>query len=391
MDDEVTVMRLPEVKIERIELPRGRRILVTSDIHGHCDRLKRVLDRAGYCRDDVLVVVGDIIEKGPHSIDTLRFLMRLSSERDVICLIGNVDAWRLHMINDLCESNAQEFVDYLNSMRKRSWSTLFDDMTRELGILCTSPTDVLAVKDKVISHFHTEFDFLASLPTIVETQDYIFVHGGLRERMVSDNAKYGLFDLLKYDNFMNKTSITFDKYVIVGHWPVSLYDGSIMQLNPIINRKKHIISIDGGCGIKTFGQLNLVIIPETGCDIDNITHMSTDELPLYRALDAQSASDDPINISWADNQIKLLERLNGYAYIEHVSTSRRMWLPDSYIRDDTHCNDYTDYKLPVEAGDTLALIADFANTADMCPDGVQKYFVKRGSVNGWYNGRIEKI
>ena len=147
----------------------------------------------------------------------------------------------------------------------------------------------------------------------MQTQKYIFVHGGLREKEVSENQAKGVFELTKFDAFMDNTAHVFDQYVIVGHWPVTLYNTSIQQLNPIINREKKIISIDGGCGVNKEGQLNLLIIPNINCSIDEISYMSYDEIPLVRALDSQTASDDPIHISWMNRKIKMLEKGEAYS------------------------------------------------------------------------------
>lgn len=181
-------------------------------------------------------------------------------------------------------------------------------------------------KDEVIAHFEQEFDFLSSLPTIVETQNFIFVHGGLRDKNLRDNVKRDLFELIKYNDFMH-TEHCFNKYVVVGHWPVSLYGNKIYQANPIIDRDKKIISLDGGCGIKEEGQLNLLMIPEINCSIDDIHYVSYDGLPIFSALSNQEESEDSINIRWTDNEIRVLQKDKEFTYVVHVATGRRLWLP----------------------------------------------------------------
>ena len=42
----------------------------------------------------------------------------------------------------------------------------------------------------------------------------------------------------------------------------------------------------------------------------------------------------------------------------------------------THCDDITDYRLPIDEGDTLSLVL---RTQRGC-------YVKKGSVTGWYTG-----
>lgn len=370
-------LKHPEMKFLRRDIDRGRRILVTSDIHGHPELLKRLLSDAGFTADDLLVIVGDIVEKGPDSLGALRLVMKLCEGGNVIPLLGNVDAWRVLMIDSLCAENAEEFYNYLESIR--SWTgCLWDEMTAELGVFCKSPADVLSMKDRVLGHFRPELEFLAGLPTLLETQKYVFVHGGLCDTDIAANERRGLFELLKYDDFMTGAPV-FDKYVVVGHWPVTLYSDRIACCNPIINREKHIISIDGGCGIKEYGQLNLLIIPDIDADISENTFICADELPTATALDAQKGSSDSLNIRWTDNAIETLWHKDGFRLARHISTGKTVEIPDEYAYDDTHSRDYSDYELQVEPGDILSLVKKTSRGR----------LAKKNGVFGWYRGRTD--
>lgn len=372
-------MRLPELTIKQVNIEHNKRILVTSDIHGNLTYFKKVLDKAEFSDDDILIIVGDFIEKGPESLKTLRYVMEMCEKGNVIPIIGNVDAWRLHMINDICEESIEGFYNYLLSMRTWHGTNFFDELTQELGYISQCPEDIFKSKEKVKLHFKKEFEFLSSLPTVVEIQNYIFVHGGLHDRVLSNNSKRNIFDLLKYDNFMS-TKHRFDKYVVVGHWPVTLYNDKIIQCNPIINKEKKIISLDGSCGLKDFGQLNLLVIPEIDCDIDDIYYVSHDNLPLFHAITPQQKSVDYINISWLNSEIKILERGEEFTNVLHTATKRRLSIPNSYIFDDTHCMDYTDYVLPVDTGDMLSIERKTS----------RGYMAKRNGVLGWYFGELSE-
>ena len=61
-----------------------------GDVQGCYDQLMRVLERAGYDeRRDILWFVGDIINRGPHSLATLRFVKGLGSRQ--VTVLGNHD------------------------------------------------------------------------------------------------------------------------------------------------------------------------------------------------------------------------------------------------------------------------------------------------------------
>ena len=142
-------------KIEQLNIEPGKRILVTSDIHGYLSYFKKVLEKASFSDNDVLFIVGDITEKGPNSLGTLRYVMELCEGGNVFPLIGNVDAYRLQIIYDLNEENAPEFYDYILCLRKWVGSSFYEELCAECGYSLNSPEDLLLAKPDVIRHFQT--------------------------------------------------------------------------------------------------------------------------------------------------------------------------------------------------------------------------------------------
>ena len=68
-------------KIQKIDRTESEgRIIAVSDIHGYAHYLKGVLKKAEYSIEDTLVVVGDLIDKGPYSLQTVRYIMKLREE-----------------------------------------------------------------------------------------------------------------------------------------------------------------------------------------------------------------------------------------------------------------------------------------------------------------------
>ena len=80
-------------RILDLDIAPGRRILAVSDIHANLPYFRGLLEKCGFCGDDELIVVGDFLEKGEKSLDTLRFLMELSRGGNVHALCGNCDTW----------------------------------------------------------------------------------------------------------------------------------------------------------------------------------------------------------------------------------------------------------------------------------------------------------
>lgn len=86
--------------IQEIAAKPGQRLLVISDVHGHPDRLIQLLRQMDYGGEDILVLVGDLIEKGPESLRVVQYVMDLARRHPVYVSMGNVDLWRLLKVDD---------------------------------------------------------------------------------------------------------------------------------------------------------------------------------------------------------------------------------------------------------------------------------------------------
>ena len=61
------------VKSKPFTLNKGQRLIAISDIHGSLGLLRQLLAKVRYVPvEDVLVLAGDLIEKGPQSLASLR-------------------------------------------------------------------------------------------------------------------------------------------------------------------------------------------------------------------------------------------------------------------------------------------------------------------------------
>ena len=104
--------------VKRLTFPEGRRVLAISDIHGNLPFLKGVLAAAHYGPDDILVLVGDLVEKGPDSLTTLRFIMELAEWNTVYGLRGNCD----NLVSEFVAARGEEerfYRHYVDVWRDR--------------------------------------------------------------------------------------------------------------------------------------------------------------------------------------------------------------------------------------------------------------------------------
>ena len=370
----------------------GRRVIAVSDIHGSLSFLKGLLERVALTPDDVLILVGDLLEKGQDSLATLRYVMELQKQYTVYPLCGNCDyidraflegqavvggTFVQWMMNGSGTSDVDEGLwPILGYWRERS--TLIQ-MGLELGLpMPRQAEDLPALRSALLDRFPGETAFLMNLPHILEAGNFIFVHGGIPREDALDELD--AYSCMKNDDFLGQ-GLSFRKWVVVGHWPVTLYNPGIQCCAPIIDRERHIASIDGGCVLKLDGQLNALIIPDINGNRLDFTYY--DGLEPVTALDAQEASPDPVNIRWSDSVVEVLEEDGDCVRVRHPSSGRELWLPRDFVarwRDgEIHTEDATDYRLGVAPGDTLHLVRE---TQRGC-------LVKKDSVTGWYYGRIE--
>ena len=363
--------------VRHIDIPQGRRLIAVSDVHAHPGHLRALLQKIRFSTDDVLVIVGDIIEKGPDSLGALRLVMELFKTHIVHALTGNVDLWQLTWILRDDEETARDLHEHIVRMRARYGGCLFSQMCEEAGLPVENAEDVRASRRVMRKLFQQEIRFLGEMPNILSAGNLLFVHGGIPTEDVDALAGTQAHPYLKCDHFLEH-GLSFSRWVVVGHWPTTLYSARYPCFNPYVSERQRIISIDGGCGIKHDGQLNAVIFEDAATG--RFTFAAYDDLPVGTALDAQAESLDSFYLRYTDCRVRVLAREGDCALVEQRSTGRRLWAPQSFLyEDEQRCMDVTDYLLPVRASDRLSLVRKTS----------RGWIVKKDGVTGWYLGRVQ--
>ncbi|MFU0827114.1 MAG: Metallophosphoesterase [Lachnoclostridium sp.] len=375
-------------KVKRIDIEKNKRMIAISDIHGNLQGLKELLKKVGFCPDDYLFFVGDMVEKGPRNLDTLRYIMHLEKNYKVYVVRGNCDYVACEINN---ENSHPELLNYMLRRKK----SLLNEMCESLSININKNTDLKEVKKLLNRYFKKELDWIANLPDIIETKNFIFVHAGLTSTQLEEQIAEKVQCM---DSFL-KQGLYMDKYCIVGHFPVILYREFYPDCNPIVDREHKIICIDGGNVVKRNGQLNAFIIPhmdsedfsfvtvdclKTGIILDNKKHFKVCEKPILSWGDNDNRlSQKPSRlINWLDNKIEILERKEEFSYCQHYTTKYRMWILNKYIyreKDGYHCEDSTDYCIPVQTGDKVSIVEETG----------QGYLIKKNGITGWYFGELK--
>ena len=367
-----------QIRIQRIPVEKGRRVIAVSDIHGRAKYLNALLEKVHYTPNDSLFIVGDIVEKGLENLQTLRRVMELAQNLRTYCSLGNVDLHRLVHLTDTTEGAGRRFADLITYCHESWGGGLFEEMMAEAGLPLSGDPDKALVT--VREHFQPEIQFLESLPVIMETEDLCFVHGGLpgggsTAKLLEEAPRQDIWKLLKYDAFYDE-GFSYDRYVVVGHWPTMLTRPAYPDMKPVINEERKIIMIDGGCGVKEYGQLNALIVEDHRISTDYYL-----DFPWITAKVDQAESESSFSITFADRWVRLLgEESDGFIPVRHESTGYEMLAPAKFVHrlegDRAEVFDATDYCLPVRKGDRMQLLDSFGDC----------HLVNKNGVIGWYKG-----
>jgi serine/threonine protein phosphatase 1 len=206
------------------------KIFAIGDIHGcisHLDRLVAQLDIDE--EEDTLVFVGDYIDRGLDPKGVIDYIIDIRKNiRNVVCLQGNHEEMFLNYCLDGRDEDLYMSNGGMNTLASYGFSR---EGTEEL----------------ILPPSHGEF--FTSLRTYHETDDYIFVHAGLRPGIPLYQQDRN--DLLWIRFEFIKSSYDFGKTVIYGHTPVSLD-------KPLIDNNK--VNIDTGAVYG--GRLTCIELPE---------------------------------------------------------------------------------------------------------------------------------
>ena len=204
-------------------------IYAIGDIHGCLDRLIRLLDLVNPDLDrHLLVFVGDYVDRGPDSAGVVDYIIDLKKKynpENIICLMGNHERMFLNFLQ-----GHEEMFFLLNGGRETLisyWGNQWERRERRLPP----------------GHAH----FFETLKFYYETDDYIFVHGGLRPGLPLAGQREE--DLLWIRKEFILSECDFGRRVIFGHTPVR---------TPLILPNK--IGIDTGA---VYGnKLTCILLPE---------------------------------------------------------------------------------------------------------------------------------
>ncbi|MFJ7725320.1 metallophosphoesterase [Neobacillus sp. NPDC097160] len=355
-------------KIKQISIPKESRVIVISDIHGELELFKALLEKVHFCQKDYLIINGDLCEKGSNSRGVVNYVMELAATNPKVHVIeGNCEA----LVEELLNENPQ----LLGYLRARP-NSIFLEWLKHIGVELTDETTIQEIKECLTKHFFKEMEWLAALPTAIETDEYIFVHAGLADIDVWKETDRDT--AISLPAFLEKSHRS-GKYVVVGHWPVGNYSTDILVHNPIIHHERKIIAIDGGNNVKETGQLNALIIHRTNNETA-YSYTYVDDYPLCK-VEEDFVSDPKMfgTISYPFYEIVPVEKGEHFTLSEHPGTHQMRNVKNEYIhrKETTQFMAKTDVscaQISVNKGDIVSIIDD---------DCTGYSLIKKDGVVGW--------
>jgi serine/threonine protein phosphatase 1 len=225
---------------------------VVSDIHGEYDKFLALLDKIKLKPTDTLYVLGDVLDRGPHPIQTLIKLMTMPN---AICIVGNHELMALECLEFLqqeitdasIEKLDREMLENLNTWQYNGAQTTIEEF-RKLD---------RDMRQEVLDYIK---EFLVYEELTVGERDYILVHAGLGNfSPEKDLEDYSLYELV-WKRADYEVTYFEETYVVTGHTPTQT-----IEQNPrpgFIFRKNNHIAID--CGAHYPGGRLAAICLDTG-------------------------------------------------------------------------------------------------------------------------------
>ncbi len=180
----------------------NRRIFAVGDIHGCLQQLESLMDRLPiHPEEDLLVFVGDYINRGPQSREVIDFLLELRTRvADTVFLMGNHE-FALLQYASTCD------LEYLKILRVMGVeATLKSYGDSPVSSLCG--LSFLPDEHRI---------FLKGLLPYYETSGYLFTHAGI---LPEEDYRTAPLDRLLFvrDVFLNDDQ-AIEPVVVFGHTP----------------------------------------------------------------------------------------------------------------------------------------------------------------------------
>lgn len=235
-----------------------KRIFVISDLHGQFVLLQLLLERIGFTDDDELYILGDIMDRGPNSIDIYYFVQAMDN---IHMLKGNHEIMmRQSMVaalkyNDLDSERSNPYRLWKQNGGLKTINSIREYLQKD----CIPYEEYFDSKRTFIKEL---IAFIDSLPSYIELdfqgKHYVMVHAGVDPELPIEECDEEILAWIREYFYFNEANP--DYMYIFGHTPCCFIndDHSFdVWYDPDYHNK---IGIDGGLAVGEKGQLNCLCL-----------------------------------------------------------------------------------------------------------------------------------
>jgi bis(5'-nucleosyl)-tetraphosphatase (symmetrical) len=202
-----------------------KRTIFIGDIHGCYLEFKQLLAKCAVTPEDRVIVLGDMINKGPDSRGVVEYI-------------------REHRFEALMGNHEYGFIKYLKGhLRDENRFSTFSSVKEQLGI-----------------HWKEWLTYFEELPLFIEDRDFMAVHGGLVPDLHPRDVPAKILTRIrtwdgKGENLHNPKDPAWyelyrgQKLVVFGHWA---------QRGLVVENR--VVGLDTGCVYG--GKLSAFVLPE---------------------------------------------------------------------------------------------------------------------------------
>jgi len=211
-----------------IEEKNYKRIIVVGDLHGYLAPLEELLEKISLQEEDLLLFIGDYIDRGPHSKDVVQKMVELkNSLPHVVFLKGNHEDMFLgsvgypSVVNDI---NTWFYNGGISTLKSYGMET------EDIKAVSRMWEDELRLKKimEVVPESHMKF--FQELELFVESENFFFCHAGVDPYSSLEEGKENIFDLLWMRDHIYTDHHIWEKTVVCGHTPLE----EVMITNSLI-------------------------------------------------------------------------------------------------------------------------------------------------------------
>lgn len=211
---------------KKFRVPDDTRIYAIGDVHGREDLLAEMFAAIDASllhypvKNAVQVLVGDYIDRGPHSREVIEALVARAKRHDMIYLKGNHESYAMKFLSDPSLLTEWSQIGGVNTLLSYGVKPSFEETAAEQRKTATEFR--AALPD---SHHR----FLRSLALSYSSGDYFFAHAGVRPGIPL--AQQREQDLLWIREEFLLHEEDFGKIIVHGHTPTKEPDIRTNRIN----------------------------------------------------------------------------------------------------------------------------------------------------------------